>query len=220
MRCVFFFYQFHANEVVPKSMLAYFVALIPKVASPISLKVLRPIYLLGSLYKILSKVLAKRLAGVMNSIISSSQSAFIKGRNLVDGVLVVNEIVDFAKRAKRQCLILKVDFEKAYDSMDWSFLVYMMTRFGFPTKLIEWMKACVCAGSMSILVNGSSTEQIDIQRGLKQGDPLAPFLFLLVAEGFSGLMRNAERCNLFEGFGFKREGTVISHLQYAEILFV
>jgi hypothetical protein len=112
------FDQFHANEVVPKNMLAYFVALIPKVTSPISLKEFRPISLLGSLYKILSKVLAKRLAGVMNSIISSSQTAFIKGRNLVDGVLVVNEIVDFAKQAKRQCLILQVDFEKAYDSVD------------------------------------------------------------------------------------------------------
>jgi hypothetical protein len=95
-------------------------------------------------------------------------------------------------------------------------LVYMMRRFGFPIKWIAWMKACVCGGSMSILVNGSPTEQIDIQRGLKQGDPLAPFLFLLVAEVFSGLMRNAERRNLFEGFDFKREGMVISHLQYAD----
>jgi len=82
------------------------------------LKDFRPIALLGSLYKILAKVLARRLVGTMNSIISSSQSAFLKGRNLVDGVVVVNEIVDFARKAKVQCLILKVDFEKAYDSVD------------------------------------------------------------------------------------------------------
>ena len=164
------------------------------------MKDFRPIALLGSLYKILAKVLARRLADTMNSIISSSQSAFLKGRNLVDGVVVVNEIVDFARKAKVQCLILKVDFEKAYDSVDWGFLEYMMIRVGMCNKWVAWMKACVFGGSMSILVNGSPTEEINIQRGLKQGDPLAPFLFLLVAEGFGGVMRNAVSRNLFQGF--------------------
>ena len=88
------FDQFHGNEVIPKGMLAYFVALISKVSSPMAMKDYRPISLLGCLYKILAKVLAKRLAGVMNSIISPTQSAFLKGRNLVDGVLVANELVD------------------------------------------------------------------------------------------------------------------------------
>jgi len=115
------FDQFHVNEVIPKSMLSFFVTLIPKVSSPLELKDFRPISLLGCLYKLLAKVLARRLAGVMNSIISSSQSAFLKGRNLVDRVLVVNELVDYAKRAKRECLIFKVDFEKTYDSVDWGF---------------------------------------------------------------------------------------------------
>jgi len=120
------FDQFHANELLPKSMMAYFVALIPKVLSPMELKDYRPISLLVSLYKLLGKVLARRLAGVMSSIISSTQSAFLKGRNLVDGVLVVNELVDYAKKVKTDCLIFKVDFEKAYDSVDWGFLEYMM----------------------------------------------------------------------------------------------
>jgi hypothetical protein len=135
---------------------------------------------------------------------------------LADGVLVINEIVDFAKKSNEECLILKVDFEKAYDSVDWGFLVYMMRRLGFCGKWIEWMKACVCGGSMSILVNGSPTEEINIQRGLKQGDPLAPFLFLVVAEGFSGLMSNVVCLNLFQGFKFKEDGKVYSHLQYAD----
>jgi hypothetical protein len=99
----------------------FFCALIPKVSSPMELKDLRPISLLGSLYKLLAKVLARRIAGVMNSIISPSQSAFLKGRHLVDGVLVVNELLDFAKKSKKECLIFKVDFEKAYDLVDfWS----------------------------------------------------------------------------------------------------
>jgi hypothetical protein len=91
-----------------------------------------------------------------------------------------------------------------------------MCRVGLCTKWVAWMKACVFGGSMSVLVNGSLTEEICINRGLKQGDPLAPFLFLLVAEGFSGLMRNAVDRNLFEGFQVGRNGLVISHLQYAD----
>jgi len=178
----------------------------------LSLKEYRLISLLGCLYKILSKVLASRLSKVMNSIISGSQSAFLKGRHLVDGVLVVNEVVDLAKRSKRECLILKVDFEKAYDSVDWDFLAYMMRRVGFCEKWVRWMKACVFGGNMSILVNGSPTEEINVQRGLKQGDLLAPFLFLLVAEGFSSLMSKAVGWNLFQGFEIKNGGTCISHL--------
>ena len=92
----------------------------------------------------------------------------------------------------------------------------MLRRVGFADKWIAWMKVCVFGGSMSILVNGTPIEEIAIQKGLKQGDPLAPFLFLLVAEGFSGLMDNAVNRNLFKGFEVKRGGTVISHLQYAD----
>lgn len=195
------FDQFHGNDKLPNALLAYFVALIPKVSSPMELKDFRPISLLGCLYKILAKVLARRLARVMNSIISLNQSAFLKGRNLGDGVLVLNELVDFAKKSKLECIILKVDFEKAYDSVEWSFLVYMMERVGMSPKWIAWIKARVCGGRMSIL---------------KQGDPLAPFLFLLVVEGFSGLMRNAVRLTLFEGFKLKEEGKVYSHLHYAD----
>jgi hypothetical protein len=110
---------------------------------------------------------------------------------LADGVVVLNEIVDFAKRSKKEVLILKVDFEKAYDSVSWSFLDYMLGRFGFGVKWRAWMKTCVCNGNLSVLVNGSPTEQVNISKGLKQGDPLAPFLFLIVAEGFSGVMRKA-----------------------------
>jgi len=184
------FDQFHGNEKIPKSFLSFFVTLIPNMSAPMSLNQYRPI--------------------------SVSQSAFLKARHLVDGVLIVNEVVDLAKREKRECLILKVDFEKAYDSVDWGFLKYMMRRVGMEEKWVRWMRACVFGGNMSILMSGSPTEEINVQRGLKQGDPLAPFLFLLMAEGFNGLMTNAVNRNLFRGFEVKRGGTVVSHLQYAD----
>jgi hypothetical protein len=210
------FDQFHGNACLPRGLLSFFITLIPKVARPSSLGEFRPISLLGCLYKIIAKVLAARLAKVMNSAVATTQSTFIKGRCLVDGVMVTNEVIDLAKRSDRSCLILKVDFEKAYDSVDWGFLEYMLRRFGFEGIWIDWMKACVFAGNLSVLVNGSPTSEINIQRGLKQGDPLAPFLFLLVAEGFAGLMRSAVEKNLFKGFIVGPDNVVVSHLQYAD----
>ncbi|WJX67033.1 hypothetical protein P8452_51532 [Trifolium repens] len=210
------FDQFHGIGNLPKNFMSYFIALIPKVSSPLSLGDFRPISLLGCLYKLVAKVLAKRLAKVMDPLVATTQSAFLKGRYLVDGVMVVNEVVDMAKKSGKNCLILKVDFEKAYDSVDWSFLDYMLGRFGFCDQWRKWIRTCVFSGSMSILVNGSPTEEINIQRGLKQGDPLAPFLFLLVAEGLGGLLRKAVELNRFKGFRVGRRGVVISHLQYAD----
>jgi hypothetical protein len=102
------FDQFHGNASLPKSLLSYFITLIPKVASPSVIGEFRPISLLGCLYKLISKVLVARLAKVMNSVVASTQTAFLKGRNLVDGVLVVNEVVDLAKKSGRQVLIFKL----------------------------------------------------------------------------------------------------------------
>jgi hypothetical protein len=112
------FDQFFSNANLPKGLLSYSITLIPKVACPSSLGEFRPISLLGCIYKLIAKVLAARLAKVMDSVVASTQSAFVKGRNLVDGVMVVNEVIDFAKKSRRACFVLKVDFEKAYDSVD------------------------------------------------------------------------------------------------------
>jgi hypothetical protein len=159
-------------------------------------------------------VLVARLAEVMDSLVASTQSAILKGRYLVDGVMVMNEVLDFARRAGKECLIFKVDFEKAYDSVEWSFLDYMLGRFGFCDKWRSWIQACVFSGNMFVLVNGSPIKEINIQRGLKQEAPLAPFLFLLVAAGLGWLMKKAVEINRFQGFEVGSQNVVISHLQY------
>jgi hypothetical protein len=128
----------------------------------------------------------------------------------------VNEVVDLAKTAKQKCMIFKVNFEKAYDSVNWKFLVYMLKKFEFAEKWIRWVEACVCARNLSVLVNGSPTREVKIERGLKQGDPLAPFLFLLVVEGLSLLMSRAVSLGYFKPFDIKNSGIVVSHLQYAD----
>ncbi|MCI22150.1 RNA-directed DNA polymerase (Reverse transcriptase), partial [Trifolium medium] len=152
----------------------------------------------------------------MDKLISNNKSTFIKGQMLIDGVLTVNEVVDLAKKAKRRCLIFKVDFEKAYDSVNWGFLEYMLRRFGFGELWISWIRACVCAGNLSVLVNGSPTKEVNISKGLKQGDPLAPFLFLMVVEGLGSVMARAVALGIFKPFKVSSSGVVVSHLQYAD----
>jgi hypothetical protein len=210
------FYQFHDNACLPKSLFSYFITLIPKVQSLQALKEFRPISLLESLYKLISKVLAARLATVIGSLIPNIQSTFIKGRSLVEGVVAVNETIEYAKKACKSCLIFKDDFEITYDSVDWKFLDHLLCRFNFCEKWRSWMRMCICSGNMSVLVNGSPTEEINIKRGLKQGDPLAPHLFLLVAEGMGDLMRKAVEIDKFKPFRVGNEGVMVSLLQYTD----
>ena len=129
--------EFHVNSVFPRGCNASFLALIPKVADPQYLNDYRPISLIGCMYKIVAKLLAKRLKRVLPTIINEAQSAFIEGRHLLQSVLIANEVIDEAKRSTKPCCIFKVDFEKAYDSVSWDFLIYMLNRSGFNSKWIS-----------------------------------------------------------------------------------
>jgi hypothetical protein len=122
-------------------------------------------------------VLANRLKKVLGKIISKCQSAFLPQRQILDGVVVLNEIIDLAKRRKDECLLFKVDFERAYDTVNWRFLEHMMVKMGFSECWLKWMRACIFTSSMSVLVNGSPSEDFNVGRSLRQGDPLSPFLF-------------------------------------------
>ncbi|CAJ2674496.1 unnamed protein product [Trifolium pratense] len=209
--------EFHRNGRLTKGLNATFIALIPKVDSPQRLNDFRPISLVGSLYKILAKVLANRLRLVMGSVISESQTAFVKGRQILDGILIANEAVDEARRSKKKLLLFKVDFEKAYDSVDWGFLDAVMGKMGFPTLWRKWIKECVCTATASVLVNGSPTDEFPLERGLRQGDPLSSFLFLLAAEGLHVLMEVMVERNLFTGYNVGDITPVsVSHLQFAD----
>jgi hypothetical protein len=110
-----FITDFHRNGKLTRGINTTFIALIPKVDSPQRLNDFRPISLVGSLYKILSKVLANRLKMVLGSVISETQTAFVKNRQILDGILIANEVVDEAKESNKELMLFKVDFEKAYD---------------------------------------------------------------------------------------------------------
>jgi hypothetical protein len=210
-----FFKEFHENAFLPKALTASFLTLIPKKDHPQGLHDYRPICLIGSIYKILSKMLANRLKSVLGKLISKCQSAFLPGRQIFDGVLILNEIIDLATRRKDFCLFFKVDFEKAYDTVSWRFLDRMMQKMGFSDGWLKWMRACIFKSSMSVLINGSPTEDFKVGRGLRQGDPPSPFLFLIAAEGLAGLMRRAVELHKFKGYHVS-DNMQVQMLQFAD----
>jgi hypothetical protein len=149
-----FITEFHRNGKLTKGLNSTFIALIPRVDSPQRLNDFRPISLVGSLYKIL----ANRLRIVIGSVISETQTAFVKDRHILDNILIANEVVDEARRLKKELLLFKVDFEKAYDSVDWGYLDAVMGKMGFPTLWRKWIRECVSTATASVLVNGSPTD--------------------------------------------------------------
>jgi len=210
-----FIMEFHRNGKLVRGINTTFIALIPKVKNPQKLNDFRPISLVGSMYKILAKVLANRLRMVVGKVISETQTTFVKDRHILDGVLIANEVVDEACKLKKDLLLFKVDFEKTHDSVDWNYLDTVMGKMAFPILWQKWIKECV--SNASILVNGSPTDEFPLGRGLRQGDPLSPFLFLLAVEGLNIMMSAMVNQNLFEGYKVgSNNSMVVFDLQFAD----
>ncbi|XP_021979400.1 uncharacterized protein LOC110875513 [Helianthus annuus] len=208
--------QFYIHGSIHHTCSSSFISLIPKVNDPLVFSDFRPISLIGVVNKIISKVLANRVKKVSNSIISSSQSAFISGRNIIDGPLVINEIVGWAKKTKKEIFVFKADIEKAYDTLNWKFLISILTHMGFPSKWKNWVMGILFSGRGSILVNGATTGEFHYKRGLRQGDPLSPFLFIIAMEALHVMMVKAEATGIFSGIKLPGEEITMTHLLFAD----
>ena len=209
-------HRFWSSSQLPRGSNVAFIVLIPKTASPEGLKDYRPISMVGCLYKIVAKLLARRMQPVMSSIISPFQSSFVKGRQILDGALIAAELIDTYKKHRLQAAILKIDFHKAFDNVSWDFLNWALGEMGFPYQWIKWILSCVTTASASILINGSPSTPFNLQRGLRQGDPLSPFLFDIAAEVLHLMIEKSTSLNLWEGLEINPGGLKISHLQYAD----
>ncbi|GJV47498.1 RNA-directed DNA polymerase, eukaryota, reverse transcriptase zinc-binding domain protein [Tanacetum coccineum] len=205
---------FFTTSIIPKGCNTSFITLIPKVPCTMVISDFCPISLIGAQYKIIAKVLANRLARVIDSIISPEQSAFIKQRQILDGPLMVNEVIQWCKRKKSKLMVFKIDFEKAFDTISWDFLFQVMHFMGFNETWIKWISGCLHSASASILINGSPTCEFNIRRGLRQGDPLSPFLFIIAMEGLHVAMEDAMAAGLYNGC--KINTVNLSHLFFAD----
>ncbi|GJU63720.1 putative RNA-directed DNA polymerase, eukaryota, reverse transcriptase zinc-binding domain protein [Tanacetum coccineum] len=207
---------FLATRKMPLVSNSSFITLILKVSNPINVNDFWPISLIGTHYKIVATVLANRISKVVDKLISHEQSAFIKSRQILDGPLILSEAIDWYKKRKKKMLIFKVDFEKAFDSFSWRYLDYMLCNLGFGLSWRSWIKACLESSRTSILINGSPTSEFTVRHSLRQGDPLSPFLFIIIMEGLHVALTNLVHSGLIRGINFGSPDLNLSHLFFAD----
>jgi hypothetical protein len=181
----------------------------------------RPIAMANFKFKIISKVLADRLATIMPNLISKEQRGFVAGRNIRDCICLTSEAINLLdKKSFGGNIALKIDISKAFDTLDWSFLLKVLKQFGFSTTFCNWIQAILSSAYLSISINGSQHGFFNCKRGVRQGDPLSPLLFCLAEEvlsrGISKLVVDGNM-ELIKG---SRNSLVPSHCLYANDIMV
>eukprot|EP00253_Pinus_taeda_P015506 PITA_15506 len=194
---------------------ATFIALIPKKEDPDSFEDFRPISLCNCIYKIIAKIIALRLKPILSKNISSEQFGFLDGRQIHEAIGVAQETLHSIRQTIKKGAVLKIDLSKAYDRICWTYLRMLLTHLGFKLEFINWIMGCVTSVRFVVLINGAASSFFKGQRGLRQGCPLSPLLFLLVAEGLSRLIMEAKRTGLIKGLEVAIN-LFISHLLFVD----
>ena len=195
------------------------IRLIPKVTGARSVAEYRPIALCNTHYKIIAKILTRRLKPLLPLLISKTQSAFVAGRAIADNVLITHETLHFLRTSeatKRCSMAMKTDMSKAYDRIEWSFVKEVLGMLGFDARWISWIMSCIESVSYSFLINGTPQGSIRPSRGLRQGDPLSPYVFILCTEVLSALCTKGQANGTLPGVKVARGSPAINHLLFAE----
>ena len=175
-----------------------FITLLPKVDSVERPKDFRPISLVHSFAKLVTKLLANRLASRLQQLVSPNQSAFIKGRFIQDNFMLVQQTARFLHQQKQPRILLKLDISKAFDSVSWPFLLEVMQHLGFGPIWRDLVSGLLASSSTQVLLNGIPGNSIVHQRGLRQGDPLSPMLFILVMDVLGHMVSKAANEGLLQ----------------------
>ena len=195
-----------------------FVALIPKVDKPESLGQFRPISLCNVSYRILTRFLVDRMRPFLSNLIGPHQSSFLPGRMTTDNIVITQEVIHtlMKTKSKKGGMILKIDLEKAYDKISWDFLKQTLVDFNFSNKWIKLIMHCVSTSNVKVLVNGEPCDNIKPGRGLRQGDPLSPYLFVLCMERLANMINEKVYEGSWKGVKASLNGPNITHLFFAD----
>ena len=192
------------------------IALIPKSGSATSPCDFRPISCCNVIYKVISKLLAGRLAVALGRIISPLQNAFLGGRAMVDNINLVQELLrQYGRKRTSPKSLMKIDFKKAFDSIQWQFLRDLLLSLRFPSSFVHLVMQCVETTSFSVVINGNLYGFFPGKSGIRQGDPLSPYLFITCMEYFSRLLSKASQHSAFK-FHPQCEPLGINHLAFAD----
>ncbi|KAL5704561.1 hypothetical protein ACHQM5_022969 [Ranunculus cassubicifolius] len=199
------------------------VILIPKEDGAAMPESFRPISLLNVSYKVISKLMVNRLRPILQKLISPQQSAFLPKRAIQDNVLVAHELFHLIKSRANMAhkyFAMKLDMKKAYDRVEWNYLAEVLKKFGFSQWWIDRVMFCVTSASFSVSFNGGIYGHLKPTRGLRQGDPLSPYLFILCSEVLSLHLQELQENGQIKGISLGRDVAPINHLMYADDLLI
>ncbi|XP_057428997.1 uncharacterized protein LOC130722320 [Lotus japonicus] len=207
-----------SNPALIKNVNQTVLALIPKVQIPERVSQFRPIALCNTSYKVVTKILANRIRDVLPNLISVNQSSFVQGRSTMDNILSFQEMIHSLRslKGKKGFMAIKLDLEKAYDRLLWPFIEDTLQFFGFDENFIHIIYNCVSTSSIAIAWQGDYTDYFNPQRGIRQGDPISPYLFVLCIERLSHIIQDACGIGSWKPFKVGRHGPSISHLLFAD----
>uniref|UniRef100_A0A803NT67 Reverse transcriptase domain-containing protein n=1 Tax=Cannabis sativa TaxID=3483 RepID=A0A803NT67_CANSA len=210
--------EFFASGVLDKKINHAFICLIPKKVQATQFDHFCPISLCNFSYKVISRILTDRLKVVIDRLISPCQSAFMPGRWIAEASIMAQEVLHSIKNKKGKvgAMAIKTDMSKAYDRLEWDFISHVLVANGFSSKVCNLIMQCITTVSFSILLNGAPLAPFNPKRGIRQGDPLSPFIFILCSEVLSKLIFKAERLGQLSGVRIARNSAPISHLFYAD----
>ncbi|KAJ6952190.1 hypothetical protein NC653_041365 [Populus alba x Populus x berolinensis] len=209
---------FFLYNTLPRCVNATRVSLVPKQEHPACLNDYRPISCCNVLYKCIAKLLVTKLKAALADVIGPSQSAFVPGRNISDAILLTQELMhNYHHKTRPARCALKIDLRKAFDTVSLEFILAGLHAIDLPPTLINWIKTCITTVHYTININGELHGFFQSTRGIRQGDPLSPYLFVLAMEGLSGIIRQTISSSNFQ-YHWRCKPTNITHLCFADDL--
>ena len=180
----------------------------------------RPISLCCTIYKVITKVIVARIRPFLQQWISPNQVSFVPGRHISDNIMITQEILHKCKMAKGQkgFLVWKIDLSKAYDKLNWCFIEQVLVELGIPFLLSKLIMSCISSASFQVILNGDLSEKFASGSGIRQGDPLSPYIFVLCMEKLSHLIQSAIEIGAWKPIRSSQNGPLVSHLFFADDL--
>lgn len=212
--------QAFSSGSVPPSLNHTLITLVPKFPSPQDMQFFRPISLCCTVYKIISKIIVDRVRPLLRKWISHNQVSFAPGRHISDNIMIAQELLHKCKNSKgvKGFMAWKVDLSKAYDKLNWNFIEQVLNEVKLPTNFVKIIMSCVSTASYQIIVNGELSNSFSGSRGIRQGDPLSPYLFVLCMEKLSHSIQTAVEMGHWKPIQASHSGPHISHLFFADDL--